>query len=87
MLNRDEQTIDVADFLVEMQAARIAGEHDILRFILQNDVMEKLDFFDYLTFFPLFLYSHESIVAEDVLFAWTNNLKLLFDRFYIFKRK
>ena len=79
MLNNDNEdkesssapnTIDVADFLIEMQAAHITGnnnyENDILRFILQNDA-DRIDFFDYLTFFPLFLYSHETIVDDTSL--------------------
>eukprot|EP00111_Clytia_hemisphaerica_P016852 TCONS_00049971-protein len=55
--------IDVEDFLIEMQAAHLA-EQNILRYILQNEKMEMIDFLDYLTYFPLFLYSHETILED-----------------------
>lgn len=82
MLNNDNgvesdyaanNTIDVADFLIEMQAAHITGdgnnEHNILKYILQNDA-ERMDFFDYLTFFPLFIFAHETIVHDASLMIW-----------------
>jgi len=65
LLQPAESVIEADDFYIEMQAAQIADQN-ILRFILQNENMDTIDFLDYLTFFPLFLYTHGTIVGDVV---------------------
>lgn len=64
LLREKQQFIAIEDFIVELKAAQI--DEAILKYILQNESRSKIDFIDYLTFFPLFLHTH-SLILDSVM--------------------
>lgn len=62
LLRENEKFIDVEDFIIELRAANI--DEKILKYVFKNDERSRLDFFDYLTFFPLFLHTHDVIIQD-----------------------
>lgn len=74
LLRKNQQYVEIEDFLIELRAAKI--DQNILKYILQNEGRSKMDFIDYLTFFPLFVYTH-NVIIDNLLYTektWILNL-------------
>ena len=63
LLRPDEHFINIEDFVLEIEAAKV--NKDIITYILKEG-RQWIDFFDYLTFFPLFLHTHD-VIMRDVI--------------------
>lgn len=66
MLRENERTIHTEDFMIELQAANVTQKDILLQHITKSDDNRKLDFLDYLTYFPLFLHTHNTITQSPV---------------------
>lgn len=60
MLRSNENFIHTEDLLIEFKAGNT--QESYLTYILQNDGKSKIDFMDYLTYFPLFINTHKNII-------------------------
>ena len=60
MLRSNENFIHTEDLLIEFKAGNT--QESYLTYILQNDGKSKIDFMDYLTYFPLFIDTHKNII-------------------------
>ncbi|XP_057301896.1 uncharacterized protein LOC130636255 isoform X2 [Hydractinia symbiolongicarpus] len=62
LLREKETVIHVEDLMFELHAAEM--NQKILKYILQNQDKTKIDFLDYITYFPLFIHTHDVIVQN-----------------------
>lgn len=64
LLREKETVIHVEDLMFELHAAEM--NQKILKYILQNQDKTKIDFLDYITYFPLFIHTHDVIVQNPI---------------------